>query len=191
MADSITARADDKPFTIPPEGSYTAICVDIVDMGEQLNEHFGKWQHKCALIFQIDEKNPDTGRRFEMAERHSVTMGEKANLRKFLGQWRGKMYSDAEAKEGAPLEKLVGVNALVQIGHKASPSTGKVYANIISIMPLPKAMPKIAPEKYERAEYWADVKKKARQPGAIPSESGFGDFPQALEDNEDPDSLPF
>jgi hypothetical protein len=189
MADSITAKADDKPFLIPTEDSYTAVCVDIVDCGEQHSEKFNNWQHKCAIIFQLDEKNPETGKRFELAERFSVTMGEKANLRKFLGQWRGKTYTNDEAKAGAPLEKLVGVNALVQVGHNTSQATGKVYANIVSIMRLPASMQKIAPENYERAEYWLEVKKKARQPEAIPSESGFEDFPQQGPDPED--EVPF
>jgi hypothetical protein len=82
--------------------------------------------------------NPETGKPFEISERFTVSMGEKANLRKFLGQWRGKTYTNAEAEEGAPLHKLEGVNALVQIGHNTSEATGKTYANIISIMPLPK-----------------------------------------------------
>jgi len=117
-------------------------------------------------------------------------MGEKANLRKFLGQWRGKTYTDAEAEEGAPLHKLEGVNALVQIGHNTSPATGKTYANIISIMPLPKGMPKIKAENYVRAEYWAEVKAKARKPEPVAAgRHSDEDFPGALEDTDD--DLPF
>lgn len=188
MADQVTATNKDKPFAIHPEGQYTAVCVDGIDLGEQHNEKFGNWSRKYAIVFQTTETNPDTGKRFEVAERYTVSMSEKANLRKFLSQWRGKPYTNAEAEEGAPLHKLEGVNALVQIAHNTSQATGKTYANIISIMPLPKGMPRIKAEGYERAEYWADVKAKARQPEPVGA-GDYEDFPQALEETED--DLPF
>lgn len=189
MADQVTAtNKNDKPFPIHPEGQFTAVCVDGIDLGEQENVKFGNWSRKYAIVFQTNEINPETGKPFEISERYTVSMGEKANLRKFLGQWRGKTYTTAEAEEGAPLHKLEGVNALVQIGHNTSEATGKTYANIISIMPLPKGMPKIKAEGYVRAEYWEDVKKKARVPEPVAA-GDFEDFPQALEDTED--DLPF
>lgn len=192
MADAVTAtNKNDKAFPLPPEGQYTAICVDGVDLGEQENVKFGNWSQKYAIVFQINETNPETGKRFEISERYTVSMGEKANLRKFLGQWRGRTYTNAEAEEGAPLHKLEGVNALVQIGHNQSEATGKTYANIISIMPLPKGMAKIKAENYTRAEYWAEVKAKARKPEPVAASGGveFEDFPGALEETDD--DLPF
>jgi hypothetical protein len=192
VADAVTAtNKNDKQFPIHPEGQYTAVCVDGIDLGEQHNEKFGNLSQKYAIVFQTTEINPETGKRFEIAERYTVSMGEKANLRKFLGQWRGKTYSNAEAEEGAPLHKLEGVNALVQIGHNTSEATNKTYANIISIMPLPKGMPRIKAEGYTRAEYWTEVKAKARkpEPAAVGGGEDFEDFPGALEDTED--DLPF
>lgn len=192
MADPVTAtNKNDKQFPIHPEGQFTAVCVDGIDLGEQHNEKFGNWSQKYAIVFQTNEKNPDTGKPFEIAERYTVSMGEKANLRKFLGQWRGRTYTNAEAEEGAPLHKLEGVNALVQIGHNTSTATGKTYANIISIMPLPKGMPKLKADGYVRAEYWEEVKRKARRPEPATTQSGWDadDFPGALEDTDD--DLPF
>lgn len=192
MADAMTATSkNDKQFPIHPEGQFTVVCVDGIDLGEQHNEKFDNWSQKYAIVFQTNEKNPETGKPFEIAERYTVSMGEKANLRKFLGQWRGKTYTNAEAEEGAPLHKLEGVNALVQIGHNTSAATGKTYANIISIMPLPKGMPKLKADSYLRAEYWEEVKKKARQPEPVATMDGWDaeDFPGALQDEAD--DLPF
>jgi hypothetical protein len=157
--DQIIARDEpQKEWAKPSEGQHQCVLVDVIDLGYHEIEFQGKskgLKQKCALVFQIDEVNPDTNRRFEPSQQFTVSMYEMANLRKFLETWRGKSYSDAEAEEGAPLHKLEGVNGLMQIEHKPGKANPKrVYANIVSVTPLPKAMRKIAPEKYVRAEFW-------------------------------------
>lgn len=184
MADTLTATNVDKRI-LPPENQYTAVCVDGIDLGEQFDEKFQSWKPEYALVFQLNEINPDTNKPFELSQRFNVFMSAKAKLRLFLGQWRGKPYSEEEAAAGAPLHKLEGVNALVQVAHGASKATGKKYANIISIMPLPKGTPKIVAENYTRAEYWNEVKAKARKPEPAENDT----FPKALEEADD--DLPF
>lgn len=168
--DQVTAKADpNRNYAKAPEGQHQAVLVDVIDLGMHDNVYQGQSKglvHKCALVFQIDEINPDTSKPFEIAKDFTVSMGEKANLRKFLGTWRGKSYSDAEAEEGAPLHKLYGINALMQVEHKQSKSNpDRTYANIVSVTKLPKNMEAIKPFEYARAEYWNErIGKKQEEP---------------------------
>lgn len=156
MPDEITAKGD-SGFTPAPEGQFLAVCVDVVDLGERLESYQGgtpKLTKKVALVFQIDEVNPETGMRFEPSIEKTIAFGQTAGLRKFLSAWRGKAYTDAEASAGVPLHKLVGVNAIVQIEHRTS-QKGRTYATISNIMPPAKKMPKLAIEDYTRSDHWA------------------------------------
>ena len=187
--DAATAKAGDKAYSLAPEGQWQFVCVDGISLGLHPNPSFnGKIEEKYALIFQIDEINPDTGKRFELAQRFTLTMGKKANLRKFLGQWRGRSYTEDEAKAGAPLAALEGVNGFVVVEHKPSKDGEKTYANILSVSPLPKGTKKIVAVGYSRDEYWATVQAKAVAPQES-APSDFEDFPSALADESD--DLPF
>jgi hypothetical protein len=167
--DTIIAKADPgKTFAKAPEGQHQAVCVDVIDLGMHEESFGGKSKgltHKCAIVFQIDEVNPETGKRFEIGKEFTVSMGEKANLRKFLGSWRGKSYTATEAEQGTPLHKLGGVNALIQIEHKQSTQNpDRTYANIISVSSLPKGMKPIAPLDYARDQFWIDKIAKPDRP---------------------------
>lgn len=180
MADTIVAKNEGGTYQLAPAGQYQAVCCDVVDLGIVETTWKGniKKVHKCAIIFQLDELD-DKGRRYEVAERFTVSMYDNARLRKFLGDWRGKSYSDEEAEIGAPLHKLEGINALVQIEHNES--NGKTYANVGSIMKAPKGASTLQIKDYTRAPFW----KKAEPAPAEPE----GNPQQAPDD--DPDDLPF
>jgi hypothetical protein len=155
MADNVTVRGD-PGFTPAPEGQWQAVCADVIDLGERVESYQGgtpKIVKKVAIVFQLSELNPDTERPFEPATEKTLAFGASAGLRKFLSQWRGKAYSDAEAAAGVSLAKLVGVNAIIQIEHKVSQS-GRTYAKISNIMPPMPKMPKLAVRDYERSEHW-------------------------------------
>lgn len=182
--DQITARADKSAsWAKATEGQAQCVLVDVINLGIHQESYMGgppKMTHKCALVWQIDEVNPDTGKRFEMSKEFTVSMSEKANLRKFLGMWRGKSYTDEEAMEGAPLHKLYAVNGLMQIEHKQSKSNpDRTYANIVSVTGLPKSMKKLEPQEYARSEHW---KEKINAPQEE-------EMPGALQDDDD--DLPF
>lgn len=184
--DQIIARADaGRSFAKAPEGQYQAVCVDVIDLGMHEESYQGKSKgltHKCAIVFQVDEVNPETGKRFEIGKEFTVSMGERANLRKFLGSWRGKSYSDQEASEGTPLHKLGGVNALIQIEHKQSKANpDRTYGNIMSVSKLPRAMEPIAPLDYTREQFWID---KIAKPQNAPE-------PEDESVSLDEDDLPF
>lgn len=151
-ADQLTVKDDGGNYEKPPEGGHAAVCADVIDLGYRFARNFGKIEHKCALVFQLGQVSEKTGERFEIAQTFTVNFGEKANLRKFLSQWRGKSYSDDEAKTGAPLHKLEGQPAYITIEHQKKGD--KTYANIIGIVKLPMGLPILEVENYKRSDRW-------------------------------------
>jgi hypothetical protein len=166
MADSVQTRTSDgKAYTPHPEGQYAAVCVDVLDLGEHPESYKNQpaeLKHKIALVFWTGEVNPDTGKPYEITREFTNSMGPKANLRGFLSDWRGKSYSEDEARKPVPLDKLEGVSALMTIEHKSNAAGDRTYANIRSIAPLPKGMQKVDGKGYQRAEFWAKRKAEYR-----------------------------
>jgi hypothetical protein len=194
-ADEYVIKDEGSTFLPAPEGQYVAVCVDFVNLGDTVEQYMDnppRLVSKGVLVFQIDERNPDTGKRFEPSVEKTLTFGEKAGLRKFLESWRGKAYTPDEAKKGAPLHKLVGQCGVVTIEHKTS-AAGRVYARISNITPVMKGLAKIEPENYARSEHWAkkrdEYQGKARQfmAAAEVSHDRTDDAPPL----DDDDLLPF
>lgn len=160
MADQVTAKggSSDSRYAPHPEGQNVSVCVDLIDLGEKVESFEGnpeKVVHKVALVYRTGEQNPETGDPLDVAQEFTLSMHEKAKLRKHLEAWRGKGYSEDAIEQGIPLHKLVGQPALLSIAHKTS-AKGRTYGYIASISPVPKGLtvPKFA--EYERAGYWAE-----------------------------------
>lgn len=161
MADRISAKGSDSKFRPHPEGMFLAQCVDVIDLGEKVEDYAGqpkKLSHKCALVFRTGEQNPETNDLIDIAGEYTVSMSEKANLRKMLETWRGKAYGEDELDD-VPLDKLEGNWAQITVDQKVS-SNQRRYARIIGVMGVPKQLRKDLPAfaTYERAEYWMDKK---------------------------------
>lgn len=202
MADAVTARDAGKKFLPHPEGGYAAVCVDVVNLGERVEQYAGKPERlvpKVAVVFQTGEVNPETGELHQVSMEYTVSMGEKANLRKFLEMWRGKKYTEEQAEEGVPIHKLEGAPGYITVEHKTS-GQGRKYAILSSIIPLPKGMVKPTLPAYTRPDFWAERKKanaeaaaKFKQdahPVSNGDKDGFDGFPPPHNDGDD-DDLPF
>jgi len=145
----ILAKASGTDFTPCPQGTHAAVCVDVIDLG-MIETEFGgvkKSQHKVRIVWQIDEDNPDTKKPFRASKRYTLSLHEKATLRKDLESWRGRPFTAQEC-EGFDLETLLSVGALINVIHENK--AGKTYDNIVSIMRMPKAMNTPTPRDYIR-----------------------------------------
>jgi hypothetical protein len=161
MADQVTATGgnDDSRFTPHPEMQAVSSCVDVIDMGEKVEAFEGnpeKLVHKVVLGYRTGETN-EAGECIDVFTEFTLSMNEKAKLRKHLEAWRGKPYSEDAIEQGVPLHKLVGQPALLSIAHKTS-KKGRTYAVIASISPVPKGLAVPSFPAYERAEYWEERK---------------------------------
>lgn len=128
---AIVAHDTGKDFEPAPEGLHPAVCVDVVDLGSVTNK-FGS-RHAVDIVWQIDCIMKESGKRFLASKRYTLSLHEKANLRKDLESWRGKPFQFDELAQGFDLEVLIGVNCELQIMHNTKDN--RTFANINSVLP--------------------------------------------------------
>jgi hypothetical protein len=189
---SIIAKTNgEKEFArlpLPEAGTTQAVCCAVWDLGLQPSpfkneDGSDKVQHKVIIAWEITEKiNEPTseyhGKPYMLNKKYTLSLGEKANLRKDLESWRGKPFSPEQLKNGFDLEQLYGINCYIGIKHEQSkndPNT--VYANVSAILPLPKNTEKIVPvrAKDELPPKW--VLEKMGQAVLPPMSEPSDDFP--------------
>lgn len=145
---AIIAMANESAtFTPAPAGTHQAVCVDVIDKGLQPNRFRpGKMQPKISIVWQIGEARDD-GKRYVLYKQYTLSLNEKATLRHDLQSWRGKPFTRDE-EMGFDVETVKGANCLLNVQHVER--DGKVYANVMGVMALPKGFPKLAALDYVR-----------------------------------------
>lgn len=137
---AIIAKKNGEGFDPVNEGVYVSICYSIIDLGMQYSEMYANSSRKILVTFEIPEETITIeGKEMSRAisKEYTLSLSEKSNLRKDLQAWRGKAFTEAEL-EGFDLKNLLGKGCQIQVIHKDSGN--KTYANIASIMGLPKGM---------------------------------------------------
>lgn len=138
-------------FKPVPPGSYVARCISVIDLGTQVsNGKFGeKAAHKVRLSWEVfgddDDGQPLTVNDMPMtvSKEYTVSLHEKAALRRDLAAWRGRDFTDEE-RRGFDIDRLLGAYALINVTHDTG-GNGKTYANVAGIAPVPKAMASAKP----------------------------------------------
>ena len=128
--------------TIPPvaPGTYSAICVASIDIGEQLREFKGKSSYVNMMMYTFElvgefiEVDGKQAPRL-LSRAFAFFKSEKSGLRKFIESWQGRKFSNEEFGE-FDTNDMVGKEAMLGI---VLNDTGE-YANIDTIMGLPKGM---------------------------------------------------
>jgi hypothetical protein len=157
----MATAGESKNFTPAPVGVHQGVCVDVQDLGMIEVTFAGetKRQHKINVAWQIDELRDD-GKPYLVFKRYTLSLHEKANLRKDLESWRGRAFTRDE-EMGFDVESVIGANCLLNVQH--TERQGKTYANIVAIMPLAKGMPKIAASDYVRKVDRTETATEAQQ----------------------------
>lgn len=130
---SLIIKEEPKVYPLAPEGLFNAVCVDVVDLGH-IETTFGQ-KHKCSLIFELEEED-ETGQRFIVGKRYTVSLNEKASLRKELERWQGRAFTPEELKLGVDTEWFIGRSCKLFIAHRETQE--RTYANIETILPPDK-----------------------------------------------------
>jgi hypothetical protein len=199
--DAVTiGSTSDSKYKPHPDGTFPAVCVDVVDLGRRVNAFEGKVKisPKIALVFRTGERRED-GEYFDVAAEFTASMFDRATLRHFLESWRGKAYTEDQVADGVPISKLCGQSALISVMHATS-KQGRTYAKIATVMKLPKGMAVPEVGDYSRPDYWQERKAQYlaelikhetanAPPPAVKAAPDFGDMPESLAD--DSDDLPF
>lgn len=130
-----------------PAGNYVARCYQMIEIGTVTDTVMGKQvtAKKVRIGWELPEElrvfNPEKGEQpLVISKEYTLSMNEKSNLRKDLKSWRGKDFTEDEAK-CFDITKLIGAACMLNIIHKPSASDPtKVYEQIAGLTPLPKSM---------------------------------------------------
>lgn len=132
----LTASAKPTSSTPPLEaGSYLARCVQLIDLGDQMNEIAGKLQRQVMLLFEIPterieingEDKPRT-----ISATYTLSLNDKAKLRGVLESWRGKQFTEEELA-AFDLRKILNATCMLTVVEKVSKTSGNKYSSIAAI----------------------------------------------------------
>lgn len=129
-----------------PAGAYCGICDMVIDMGVQASPgNLYAPKRSVLLRFQIPSERVEITKDGETKDLPAVisrtlglSLNEKSTLRQLLQSWRGRAFTPDELKR-FDLTAVLGKPAFVNITH--SVKGDRTYANLTSLMPLPKGMP--------------------------------------------------
>ena len=144
-------------FTPVPPGMYLARCYRIVDLGTQKSEYLGQVKSLPKVMLQFEVHGEDEagkplvtakGEPMSISKNFTLSLAEKATLRKDLQTWRGKEFTPEELR-GFSVDNVLGAWAMIAIT-KAMGNNGKEYTNIANINSVPKAMKANLPEGHNK-----------------------------------------
>lgn len=125
-----------------PQGTYLAVCNMLVDLGVQFNEAYKNSSRKVLIGWEIPEETielEDGTHTRTINKRYTASLNEAATLRQDLAAWRGRDFTPEELA-AFDLRSIVGASCMISIIHREY--NGKTYANVSSIMALPKGTQK-------------------------------------------------
>lgn len=123
-----------KTFELPTEGTVQAVLAEVRDLGIVDTVYNGKAKktHKVLFRWQLAELDSE-GQPKRVYERFTLSLHEKAGLRKRVAQMFGK-----EPPATLDLEKIVGTNVNLVIVHAPNAKDpNKPWANIAAVLRLP------------------------------------------------------
>lgn len=133
----IKDKAKPKVPAIEP-GVYMAVCVGVIDLGEQYSEMFKNYRNEVQIVWEIPsetvEIDGETKPR-QLSRTFSVATSRKANLRAIISSWNGKTYSDDEFGE-LDLFAQIGKPCMLNVVLNDSGE----YSNVDSVVPMPKGV---------------------------------------------------
>lgn len=129
-----------KDFKKVPPGCHFALCNMVVDLGIQAGSYMGqaKSQHKVYVRWEVPDERvtyEKDGKEIEgpcsIGATYTLSLSEKANLRKVLENWRGLPFTEVELK-GFDITMIAGKCCQIMVQHETK--GGKTYANVTGVM---------------------------------------------------------
>ena len=137
------SNSDRKQFQIAPAGTHLARLYRIIDLGTQMREYEGKvnMSRKAKFFFELHGEDAEgkplltsDGKPLIQSREYTVSLNEKANLRRDLEAWRGKAFSEDELK-GFDISNILGHFCMVNISHRQKGDM--TYADLKGVSAVP------------------------------------------------------
>lgn len=122
-------------------GTHRAICINVFDLGLQPGYEGGPPTRKCYLLFEAEEREENSGKRFQVGKIYTQSIGDKSNLGNDLASWRTRPFT-AEEKKGFELANIIGKPCQLNM---VAPAKGD-RPKIGTILPADKSRPYWTPE---------------------------------------------
>ena len=134
MQASAKSDKQSSDFAIPEAGNQPAVCIRIIDLGTQKNVKYNNENRKVKFVFELVDTehvfNEENGPQpFVVSKEYTVSLNEKANLRKDVESWMNRKLTDSEL-DLFNIDVLLGKPAFVTVTHKSSADGKKTYANV-------------------------------------------------------------
>ena len=134
----VTGSAPVKEFKIAPTGSHLARLYRIIDLGTQKSEYMGKVNmlRKVKFFWELhgDDLKTDEGKPLIQTRNYTLSLGEKASLRKDLETWRGKSLTEDELR-AFDMRTLLDKWCMITVQHRESGN--EIFADAKNITPVP------------------------------------------------------
>lgn len=148
---AINATSSGSQRELIPAGNYAARCYQMIEIGTVTEFVMGKQQilKKVRIGWELPTelkvfKEENGEQPLVISKEYTLSLHEKSNLRKDLKSWRGKDFTEEEAKL-FDITKLLGVACMLNIIHTQSKDGTKTYEQIAGITSVPKGM-KVPPQ---------------------------------------------
>lgn len=189
-------------FKMVPAGNHIAVCSMVVDLGKQQVDFQGEtkikpqayvaWELPNETIEWTDKEGNERKGPMRIGRTFTVSLHRNATMRGVLESWRGKPFTEEEAK-GFDITKLAGAACMVNVTH--AERNGKTYANVAAVTPMPKGMERPAlndmaliyddehPTAFDHLPEWLQKKvndqvvEERRQPAMADDDLGSDDIP--------------
>lgn len=130
-----TAKETGGDFELAPAGTHMAICYMVADLGQQKSMYGVK--PKIIIGWELPNELMKDGRPFGISNIYTLSLSEKALLRRDLEGWRGRAFTEQE-RMGFDVKNVLGKPCTLTIVH--NPVGDKIYANVASIGGVMKGM---------------------------------------------------
>lgn len=144
MAINATSESNGGNYTPVPSGTHVARCYQMIEIGTVTEPYLGemKTSKKVRIGWELpletkEFKQGEGERPYVISKDFTLSMHEKSTLRKFLESWRGKTFTETEAKS-FDITKLIGVPCMVSV--ISEEKEGKNYAKVTGVTSVPKGM---------------------------------------------------
>jgi hypothetical protein len=144
---AINASTNSQPRELIAAGNYIGRCYQMIEIGtvDEVIMGVEKTLHKVRIGWELPtelkvfkEENGEQPR--VISKEFTLSLHEKSALRLALKSWRGKDFTEEEAKL-FDITKLLGVGCMINIIHKPSKSDPtKIYEEISGITGVPKGI---------------------------------------------------
>ena len=133
----VTAAATSNREAIPAD-TYVGRCVEMIQIGTLTKTFEGKQKEvpTVRLSWELPDYKVEYDGKEEPAmigEEFTLSLHEKAGLRKVLKSWRGRDFTDAELK-GFSMKNLLGAPCMLSVAHATKGD--KTYANVATVSKL-------------------------------------------------------